>query len=583
MRFVLAIISFVVAAVMIGAGIAQRTILLEPDEVALSSTSTTGTAVTVVDGAALNAYDGSQTLSISGSPEILAAYGRTSDVLAWIGDTEYTEISYDADKQELTSAVVAGTEKTVPTIKGSDLWLDEYTRADSLELTVKAPSDVSFIIISDGEKPAPADLRISWPLDNSTPWAGPLIVGGAVALLLGLAFLLWAINHMRSSRGPRRKPQKMPKVPRKRLYKPSRKVAIEKPATGGRRAVRGMIAMPILLVSALALTGCTADFWPGTGTAASPTPSESAVPAAAQDTPPAATVRQVQRIVADISTVAAKADAAKDKTLLETRFSGAALQLRLANYAITTADPSLPALAAIPAGPVKVTLPQQTDTWPRTVFAVIQDDKDSTIPPLALFLVQDDARANYKVAYAITLEPSAVLPKVAPASIGTSRIADDSAVLRISPDDLALSYADILEKDVDSDAYLDFEAEGDSLRTSVGVTYKATVRASLPTTATVAFSHALGGADAIALATNDAGTLIAVNLNEITTVTPVEAGAAVNPSGQVKALSGLAISTKGVIATYGDQLLFYVPPTDSDGKIILLGYTQGLVKAGEVG
>jgi hypothetical protein len=581
-RFVLAIISFVVAAVMIGAGIAQRTILLEPDEVALSSTSTTGTAVTVVDGDALNAFDGSQTLTISGSDEIVAAYGRTVDVLAWIGDTEYTEIGYDAKADELTSTLVPGAEKKVPSIKGSDLWLDEYARADSLALTVKAPSDVSFIIVSDGVKPAPADVAISWPLDNSTPWAGPLIVAGAVVLLLGLAFLLWATNHMRSSRGPRRKPQKMPKVPRKALYKPSRKAAIERPASG-RRSATGMIAVPIVLVGALTLAGCTADFWPGTGTAASPSPSASAVPADAQADPPAATVRQIQRIVAAISTTTAKADADKDATLLGTRFQGAALELRLANYAITTADPTLAALTAIPTGPVKVTLPQKTDTWPRTVFAVIQDDTDSTVPPLALFLEQEDARANYKVSYAITLEPAAVLPKVAPAAIGTSRLSDDSSVLRLSPDELALGYADILEKDVDSDAYLDFEADGDSLRENVGVKYKATVRASLPATAAVAFGHALGAADAIALATNDAGALIAVNLNETTTVTPVEAGAAVNPTGQVKALSGLAISTKGVIATYGDQLLFYVPPTGSDEKIVLLGYTQGLVKAGEVG
>ena len=567
MRFVLAIISFVVAAVMIGAGIAQRTVLLEPDQVELSAQSESTAAVTVIDGDALNAFEGRQTVTISGtSGDVIAAYGRTTDVLGWIGDTEYTKIGFDAAKGTLTSELVAGKEKEVPTIEGSDLWLDEYKRTGAFTLGVTVPSDISFIVISDGTKPAPADVSISWPLDNSTPWAGPLIVAGAVALLLGLAFLLWATTHMRSSRGPRGKPQKMPKVPRKRLYKPSRS-----------RSISSMVAVPLALVGALILAGCT------TGAAApTPTPSASAVPEVQGD-PPAATVSQVERIVAEISDTAAKADAAKDPAILGTRFEGPALELRLANYAITTADPTIAALPAIPAGPVKVTLPQQTTTWPRTVFAVIQDDADSTVPPLALFLEQEDPRASYKVSYAITLEPSAVLPKVAPAAIGTYRLDDDSPVLRLSPDELAKDYADILEKDVDSDAYLDFEAEGDSLRQNVGVTYKASVRASLPTTATVTFGHALGDADAIALATNDAGAIIAVNLNEITTVTPVEAGAAVNPTGQVKALSGLAISTKGVVATYGDQLLFYVPPTGDDGKIILLGYTQGLIKAGEVG
>jgi len=571
-RFVLAIISFVVAAVLIGAGIAQRTIFLEPDEVALSSESSSGAPVTVVDGTALNAYEGSQTLTVSGSDQIVAAYGRTTDVVAWIGDTEYNRVGFDSETGELTSELVPGAEKEVPTIVGSDLWLDEYERTSALGLTVNVPDDISFIIISDGVEAAPADVSVSWPLDNSTPWAGPLIVAGAVVLLLGLAFLLWATNHMRGSHGPRRKPQKMPKVPRKPLYKP-RRVAIEK---------RSMIAVPVLLVGALTLAGCTAD-GAVTSSVAAPTPSSTADSTEAQADPPAATVSQVERIVANISTVAAKADADKDATLLATRFQGAALELRTANYAITAADPTLAGLTAIPSGPVKVTLPQQTDTWPRTVFAVIQDDTDSTVPPLALFLEQQDARSNYKVSYAITLEPSAVLPKVAPAAIGTSRLSDDSPVLRLSPEELALGYADILETDVDSDAYLDFEAEGDSLRENVGVTYKAGVRAALPTTASVAFGHALGAAPAIALATNDAGAIIAVNLNETTTVTPIETGAAVNPTGQVKALSGLAVSTKGVVATYGDQLLFYVPPAGSDAKIVLLGYTQGLVKAGEVG
>ncbi|HOT34242.1 MAG TPA: hypothetical protein PLW15_07340, partial [Rhodoglobus sp.] len=126
-----------------------------------------------------------------------------------------------------------------------------------------------------------------------------------------------------------------------------------------------------------------------------------------QLSPPAATVRQIEKIVARISSVAKKADADRNGELLATRFDGAALELRLANYTIRGADPSIGALPAIPEGPVKLTLPQQTDTWPRTVFAVIQDEKDDTIPPVALFLVQEDPRSDYKVSYAITLEPSA--------------------------------------------------------------------------------------------------------------------------------------------------------------------------------
>ena len=579
MRFVLAIISFVLAAVMIGYGIAQRTLLAEPDEAVVSTVENSGAAVTVVDGATLNAYKGSQTLTVKGSADVFAAYGRTSDVLAWLGEASYNAVSYDAKTGTLSSKLVAGKDKAVPDPTGSDLWIDDYKKDKTLTLTVSVPKDISFIIISDGKQAAPADIRLSWPLDNSTPWAVPLIVSGAIVLILGLGLLLWATNHLRSGRGPRRKPQKMPKVPRRRgLWAPPRKAI---PATtSGRR--RGMIALPIVLVGALAVTGCSPSLRPAAVVPA-PSPTSSDISSANDLLPPAASVRQIDRIVSRVSAVATKADAGRDATLIATRFAGAALQLRLANYAIRGADGGIAALPAIPDGPVKLVLPQQTDNWPRTVFAVIQNDKDATIPPVALYLVQADARSDYKVAYAITLEPSAELPDVAPANVGASRLDPKGNILKISPTDVALAYGDILEKDVDSASFLQFEKTGDSLRTSVGLATKKSAIAALPTTARITFGHVLGPADAIALATNDAGALVAVNLNETTTVAPVEAGAAINPTGAVKALSAISVSTKGVLATYGDQLLFYVPPVGSTGKIILLGYSQGLVSATELG
>ena len=62
MRVVAAIGFFVVAVVGVGLGVAQRTLWAPPDrvtaELQLDSTAT----VTVIDGTALNAYDGRQTL-----------------------------------------------------------------------------------------------------------------------------------------------------------------------------------------------------------------------------------------------------------------------------------------------------------------------------------------------------------------------------------------------------------------------------------------------------------------------------------------------------------------------------------------
>lgn len=589
MRFVLAIVACVLGIVLMGIGVAQRTIWAGPASIDAVGTTTGDAPVTVIDGSVFNAYAGNPTLIATSDGIIFAAYGRTSDVLGWVGDASYNLVGIDPDTGELTSKVVSGSETEVPDPKGSDLWLQEFAGERTLRAAVGIPAGISVIIASDGVEPPPADLQVSWPLDNSAPFATPLMIGGGVVLLIGVGFLLWAINGMRRSRGPRRKSPKPPKELRKR-YKPTvRKPAeretkqgeLERPTSGRRSAARGLIAAPVVLVGALVLAGCTAVPTPQLSEAPGPTASS------AQDTldiPPAAvTERQVNRIVGEIVAVAAEADTSMDKELLATRFAGPALLQRETDYSVRTNDPSLAAnVPAIPDGDVLVTLPQQTDTWPRVVMVVVGDEDDPTIAPVALMLQQETAREPYKVYYAITLEPSATLPDVAPANVGAARLGGETGILKIEPGNLALAYGDVLAKDVESGNYLDFESEGDSLRVSIRDA-KASEAANLAATASISFTQALGKGDPIALATNDAGAIVAVELDDITTVTPVEAGAAVNPSGRVKALTGLSISTKGIAATYQVQLLFAVPPVGSDDKIVLLGYSYGLVSATEVG
>ncbi len=575
MRIVLAILSFAVAATMLVLGIGQRTFLALPDRAVLATTVETDAPVTVIAGEALNAFVGRQTITVAGGDQMQAAYGRSSDVLGWVGDASYNLITLD-ENGELASELVSGSQKQVPSLLGSDLWYEEFDSGQSLTSVLNVPADVSFVVIADGVAPAPASVTLRWPLDNSTPWAGPLIVGGGIVALIGLIFLLWATYDARRSGGPRRK--QLPKVPKKRQYKPGRK-ALPAP---GRRAISRSVAASVLLIGGLALAGCSAQFGPGIASQAAPTPT----PTLAEGTivpPVAATQTQVERIVERISATVTEADAARDAGLLATRMGGAALELRAASYAITAADSGIAMPPAVPAGPVKLVLPQQTDAWPRTVLAIIQNEADAATAPVALFLEQASARENYKVSYSVNLEPSVVLPDVAPADIGTSRLADDSPLLRMTPQDVALAYADILAKDVDSASYLDFEPKGDSLRTAVGQAARQAIAASLPSTASVSFGQALGAGKPIVMATNDAGALVVVNLNETQQVVPTEEGAAINPTGAVKALSGVAVSTKGVIATYSDQLLFYVPPVGADGKIVLLGYSQGLIKASEIG
>ncbi|MCP2030585.1 hypothetical protein L1277_000649 [Okibacterium sp. HSC-33S16] len=612
MRFVLAILAFVVAATMIVLGIAQRTVFLGPSTYAVETTVKGDLPYTVIDGKVLVSEPGQQTLTVSGSDTVFVSYGRTADVAAWLGDAAYNRMSIDDESGELVSkAVTPGTkadpestpeDNTAPTDeelaaqeaalddpRGSDLWLAEHSEEGAVLTTINVPEDVSVLIASDGTEPAPAKVSVSWPLDNATPWAGPLITAGIVLLLVGLALYLLGIHHMRKSRGPRRKGisagpgmEKMPKVPKPSRYKSDKRHG----SAPKRPAKRSMIAViPIMLVSSLALSGCSAGFWPDLSPDSSPssTPTASALEAEPEeDQPaPAVTTPQLERIIARISTTTLEADQAMNADLAATRFVGPALDERKSNYAIRAKIPEHPQSPVIPSSPGGLTLPQATDTWPRTVMSVVQDEADPTSAPTAIVLLQASPRSNYQVEYAMRLEPQAEIPEVAPATIGAAQVPPDSSFLLLPPNKLGSAYADIITNGENSEFAALFDGEGDTLRGVIASDREAK-KAALPTTASIEFSVAAGTAPPVALATNESGSLVSINIAETEVVKPLEVGAKIKPSGAVAALSGLTETEKGVQSTYSDQLLFYVPPAGSSEKIRLLGFSQALTAAAEL-
>ncbi|TFD48644.1 hypothetical protein E3T46_14480 [Cryobacterium sp. Hh11] len=607
MRFVLAIVAFVLAAVMIVLGIAQRTILLEPAFSSLTSTATGETLYTVIDPSALAASPGSQTINVRGEGPIFLAYGRSEDVAAWIGDDAYATVALSEKTGELTSTVTAAVEPDTdddssdepvaadaaePLIvnpAGSDLWLEEVSDTDSLTTTQTLPEGISVLVASDGVEPAPANIRLSWASDNSTPWAGPLLAGGALLLLFGLVLYLLALLHLRRSRRPRRNVPRGPRLPR--LPRAPRPKAIKaSQITSSRRGIaRRTAILPMILVSGLALSGCSADLWPDfsatTTETATPTPtpvSTDSVEAAAELAPPAVTVPQLEIIMGEISLLTADADATLNADTLATRFTGPALEQRLANYAIRAVDATVPPLLALPGAPLTFTLPQQTNSWPRVVMTVIQNETDAEIPPTAIILQQESPRANYLIEYAFQLEPAARVPEVAPALIGAPAIAPDNKLLLLPPNELAAAYADVLLQGAASPSVNLFEDEVDAFRAQFDAS-RADRQATLPATASIEFGTAAGDGSTVALATNDSGSIVAVSVNETEIVKPINDGATVSPSGAAsKALSGISSSSKGILNTYSDQLLFYVPTAGSSEKIILLGFAQGLTQSAEL-
>ncbi|MEY2850030.1 MAG: hypothetical protein RI885_2697, partial [Actinomycetota bacterium] len=280
--------------------------------------------------------------------------------------------------------------------------------------------------------------------------------------------------------------------------------------------------------------------------------------------------------------VATAADASLDAAALEARFAGPALELRAGNYALRAKDSAQGALPTILAGPVQITLPQQSEEWPRTIVAVVEGGPDDSVAPVSLTMIQETARDQYKVHYAISLEPGAVLPELAPKGVGATRLGPDSQLLSLPPSQLLPTYLDVVSNGPASASYGLFDLERDLLLPSIGVDKRAERKAALPAIASIEFAFAPGTSELVAILSNESGALVTASFSASEVVKPVETGATINPEGAVKTLVGLAGSTKGTESSYLNQVLFYIPPIGSDQKITLLGFSQGITSAKEL-
>ncbi|WP_120493001.1 glycosyl transferase [Microbacterium phyllosphaerae] len=655
MRFVWAVVAFVLAAGLIAAGIAQRTVFMGP------STQETSVAVeepapyVLMDGDVLREHPGAQTLLVRGDGDIFAAYGRTADMEAWLADASYNHVTVGKDGEldvELVDAAAAGDDDTstdapeaTPAPEetpaddgaavdagrspvGSDLWLDSFTDTDALIADMQLPEGVSLLIAHDGTADAPDDIVVSWPLDTSTPLAGPLMAAGAAVLLVGLVLYVLGIRHQRRGRGPRRKGPgplpatepidvaQLPPSERKAIEESSSKAsdtgtapadhsedaeavqgngaggsATEDDAAGDRKTEmratpprrRRMIAIPALALTALLATGCSADSWPqfGEGT---PSPSPSATVIAPENQkPPAVTEAQAKRILQDVSATLSDADAAMDIDLAGTRLDGPALTARKTEYALRTAVPDTAVPAAIPTDDVEVILPEATDRWPRTVLLLSKSDGDDTVPPVVLTMTQQDPWSNYKVNNMAEMSADAVFPEVAAPWLGTSLVPDDSAFLSLPPGELAATFSDVVDAGEQSASYGLFDEISQNLAKSIRDSRQAVVQNladnGAAATSQTAFDIAPADSAPVSMTTLGSGAIVAVSLVDTETVTPTSADAVIRfgDNAQAKALTGVTESAKGVTTKYEFQLFFSVPAQGSTEQIRLLAVRQDLL------
>ncbi|MGT2426621.1 hypothetical protein [Amnibacterium kyonggiense] len=579
MRFAIALVTLLIAGALVAAGVAQRTILKPEDHVTAVAAVPADVHYVVVPGSVLQAHDGQQDLHLGGGGVVFAGYARSSDVTAWLSGQRYAELGVDAagamTKPVVRTAPVIGQlEGGTPDPSGADLWIDQKTAERSLDWSVDVPGSMSMIVASTGADAAPADLRLTWPVRTATPFAVPLIVAGGALAVLGLLLYLWALVHVRRQRGPRRKsPPKMPKRPQPPKYRPQRPASAAPAPERGRRSVRQRVAVTGAGAAAVLLAGLLV-------------PTSGAATAATQPSGASLTEGQAARILFDAADTAAAADRSGSAKRLGTRFTGAALDLRTAYYAIRKQDSKTPAPATIPTrakgAVIKLLEPEATTTWPRTLFATVQQGTSTKVAPVSVALVQDDPRSNYKVQYAVRLISNARTPDLPSAVDGAKRLDPSAQVLTVEPGELAAAYGAVLNDSGAATAKL-FRTDGDPVLEDVGQAAKQRIAKKLGSTAGITFKDLpVDPSSVIAMSTADPGALVAVQLDEQWTVKPKRSGVTVKTSGGTKILSKTSSTSTGIVSVYGYQLLFSVPSAGSEEPIVLLGYDQGLVSAKEL-
>ena len=604
MRFVWAVVAFVLATLMIGAGIAQRTVMRGPESVTEAVTIESDAPYTVLDGQLLTAHAGTQTLAVEGEGEIFAAYGRTADVNAWLARADSVHVSMDGDGRVVTEQVAATAEEPEPvdgqepaplTPVGSDLWLEEFAHDDALSVPLQLPDTMSVVLATDGTAPAPSEITVTWPISSQTPWAGPLIVGGGLVLAVGVVLYALGWRHLRRSRGPRRKglplsatqPIDLAVVDAELVDDAKGVISATPTRRGLSRGRRGFIALPVVLVAAVGVSGCSPEAWPDLTPTGDPSPTPTVV-ADADQAPPAVTEAQAERILARIADEVSQADASADPVLAATRLTGPALAERQTNYTLRATITDRAPLPPVPAEPLSILLPETAEQWPRTFLAVVEGvaggDGEAGSVDTIMTVSQQDPWSNYKVGYIAELATD-TFPELAPAYLGAPQIAPDSPFLVLPPEELAAAYADVLTNDAAS-PYADlFAAEGDAFRAGVKENREkitAEFNQTGAETGTMSFPTEAGTDQPIAMQTLESGAIVAVTVIENHTFTATNPDAVINiPEENVltRALTGVTSSSTGFTTTYSDQLFFYVPSAGSTQPIQFLGYRSNVLSA----
>jgi len=556
----------VLGILMMLVGIGQRTLWAPPQTVTAEAPQGSEAApVAVLEAELLASRPDGAEITVRSEDGVFLAVGRSADVDAWVDGAAVTRIGA-GEEDSLTAETTEG-EATVPSPAGSDLWVSEEAEDGELSYTWAAPAagDWSVLIASDGTAPAPTQITLSWPNDEGTPLAVPLIIAGALAAVLGLAlaFLSRGSKPAPPSPGSRRAVRESDTAAQRIVARRGQNAgaAPSSSSNTANRTAAGFTAAALAGGLALSLV-------PGAATAA-----ETSAP---EENYPVVLDGQLSRILSSVAGTVQKADAAKDASLLKERTSSTALALREANYAAAGKVPDTEAPAAVAASPLLTDLVSTGTGFPRTVVAVTQGE-DNTVPQ-ALVLVQASARENYKLVSAIQMLPGTTFPQPPANGSGVEAVAADSAEgLKLAPQAAVDALADALTNPDGGNK----ETFAPNSFAEAVTTFQAEVTANPDNEfATITFKHTPVPSDTRALRTADGGAIVFGYMSHNYSSVPREAGDSINLEGTIyETLTGEKNTEAGIDVTYGEAVMIYVPPASDTGQAEVIGAAQELLSA----
>ena len=562
MRLIISVALYLLALTLMLVGLAERTVWAPKDTQDISVTIADPKPLLVIPHSILKLNPGKPIVTVTGPGRVFVATGREADITAWVGGSSKTLVTYDKQSKKLGSSAVIGLLPSANPL-GSDLWRTERAANSEVSVKVATTEENAVIVASDGLVVAPNKVTIKWHQDYDLTPSNILINSGLILMFVTLIYNFFVFRSLRNARRPRRRLPKAPQGPKLRR----RRTGSSLPPRGRRSARRNFVAIPATILSLSLVAGCA----PASNTVPTPSPTETTEVANA---PAALQIGQVRKIITAVARIAKGADEANSATQLLPRFAGPALEMRDAAYGLLKKTKKAPTLEPIYSSPLTLSLPAATSDWPRTLMVVTGTGKGTA--PQMLVLSQSEPRKQYQVLYVAALASGVKLPRVPSVTEGAVPVTPDSAYLTLTPNELPSAYGSVIDQGSASTEFGKFELMGDKFYQAISAEQKKQI--DTLKNAKITYQHILADADPIGLATADGGAIVAVYMKDITKIKPTKRNSGITVNALQQVALGAKGSLKGVVSTYGDMLLFYVPSVGQSAKAQLLGWQSGLLK-----